>query len=265
MKKALILFGLGLCILCFTSCEESSKNGLPTAADIVFHPSEDFYLIVEYYKEHDAKSSEMYIDLMSKNKLNSLLLNDTLIHTRYFSYDANKKYYSYSFNLDLLDGEFIGDYDQELNYQIQFVNKTVSGTLRMPSEYICTPSAFENDQDYYVEWTLQNNPKAQSINFSLDIDDNGWASIFRELKTDQRNYTLSKTVWNNLGTMNEGELLLLASNYRYTNGGLVWFASAFNYDEYYFRNHHQNRKNPIERLLNGEIVLPKSASNTLID
>jgi hypothetical protein len=262
MKKALVLFSLALCILCFTSCEESSKDGLPTTVDIFLNPSEDFYFVVDYCKEHDAESSEMYVNLICQNKLESLLLNGTLIHTDYFAYDANMKYYSYSFDLD---GELIGDYDQELNYQIQFVNKTVSGTLRMPSEYICTPPAFEHDQDYFVEWTLQQNPQAQSIDFSLDIDDNNSATFLPELKPDQRNCTLNKTDWNNLGTLNAGRFWLMASNYRYTNGGLVWFASEFRYDEHYFRNHHQNRKNPIERLLSGEIVLPKSASNALID
>lgn len=258
MNKALILLGLALCILCFTSCEESSKSGVPTLMEVVLKPSEDFYLILEYRKEHDAQRNDMYIALISKDKLNGLTLNEIPLLPDYFSYDANLGYYRYEFDLELKDSVFIGNYDEELDYHLVFENKVVRGTLRIPSEYHSAPPEFDHDQDYELDWTLQNNPKMQNISFALNIDSGSWADYLRELKAAQRHCTLNKADWEHLGRLSRGRFTLEASNYHYTNGGLVWIISSFRYRGAYTGTHQRDSGvDRLEKLLNGKIVLPR--------
>ncbi|MCB5253341.1 MAG: hypothetical protein WC944_08980 [Candidatus Cloacimonadaceae bacterium] len=258
MKRALILLGLALCILCFTSCEESSKSGMPTLMEVMLKPSEDFYLILEYRKEHDVQHIDMYIELLSKNRLSSLALNEIPLLPDYFSYDANQGYYRYVFGLGLNDNVFIGDYDEELDYHLVFENKVARGTLRIPSEYHCAPPEFDHDQDYELDWTLQHNPRMQNISFSLNIDSGSWADFVRELKVDQRHCTLNKADWEHLGRLSRGRFTLEASNYHYTNGGLVWIISSFRYQGAYAGTHQRDSGvDRLEKLLSGEIVLPR--------
>lgn len=258
MKKALIFLGLILCVLCFTSCDQSSRGGLPTWMEAFLKPREDFYLILEYHKPHDLSYTEIYIELLSKDRLDSLVLNEIPFLPVYFSFDADMGYYRYVLDFELPPGTSISDYDENLDYRLIFENKEVSGTLRIPSEYYCIPLPFDHDQDYELEWTLQNNPMMQNVTFDLYINAHDYATYVRELKANQRHCTLRKTDWNHLGRLTRGNFLLEASNYRYTNGGLVWFMSAISFRE---NNHRTNQQDfgveRLEKLLNGEIVLPR--------
>lgn len=257
MKRALFIFILLLCILCLTSCDRRSGKGLPSIIDAYLEPEEDFYLIVEYYNDLDSSYREMRVDLVSKYQVQSLRLNETSLPIYNFSYLESSGAYSYDFDLSNLHGAFIGGYNEELAYQIMFERKTVSGLLQTPAEYSCEIPEFDNDQDYTVSWTLERNPRAQQIDFNMYIDGISHFWYRKELSPSSRSYTLSKKMWNELGVATNEEVKLEASNYQYTQGGLVWIISAGGYSNW---SYNKPRKSGLERyqeLINKEIVLPK--------
>lgn len=257
MKRALFIFILLLCVLCLTSCDRRSGKGLPSMFDTYLEPEEDFYLIVEYYNDLDSNYGEMRVDLVSKYRLQSLRLNETLLPIYGFSYLESSGAYSYSFDLSSLHGAFIGGYNEELAYQIMFERKTVSGLLQTPAEYSCEIPEFDNEQDYTVSWNLGSNPRAQQIDLSMYIDGYSHFSYSKKLTPSSRSYTLPKEMWNKLGVATNEDVKLQASNYQYTQGGLVWIISAGGYSKWSYNKQRKTGLERIQELINKEITLPK--------
>ena len=256
MKNTLLILTLLLCVFCLTSCDQREGKDLPSMLDVYLDPTEDFYLVVEYYKDLDSSYRTMRVDLVSKFKLESLRLNGTQIPIEYYNYLESSGAFWYDFDLWSLDNAIIGDYNEELAYQIVFEHKTVSGLLQTPAEYFCEAPDFDSNQDYPISWTLDTNPKAQQIEFRMDINNSGYFHYRKELTTSQRSYTLSKTMWNELGSALNEEFELQASNYRYTAGGLVWIISAAEYENWSSAKARPSGLERIQKLINKEIVLP---------
>lgn len=257
MKNTLLILTLLLCVFCLTSCDQREGKDLPSMFDAYLDPTEDFYLVLEYFKDLDSHYRTMRVDLVSKYKLESLRLNETLIPIDNFNYLESSGAFWYDFDLSGLNNAIIGDYNEELAYQMVFEHKTVSGLLQTPAEYFCEAPDFDSSQDYPISWTLDTHPKAQNIRFSLGINHSAYFRYTKELNPAKRSYTLSKSMWNELGSVSGVEIELQASNYRYTAGGLVWIISAAECAHWSYDKARPSGLERIQRLIRKEIVLPE--------
>jgi hypothetical protein len=225
MRKMLVFVIIILCLFCITSCDNDKDKSLPTTSEIMLEPTEDFYLLVEYEKELDSREIEMYVSVLSKSYLLSLSLGQDNYPTDSFSYNASLGYYSYWFDINNIAGTF----DQELSYVLRISDKTISGSLAIPSEYYCVFPTFDPEQDYSLNWILQNNPDVQNVNHTFETLDHGYYHFIRDLQPAQRSHVLDGNVWSQLDEIIGGYIVLDAINYKYTHGGLVYISSNMFY------------------------------------
>ncbi|HQQ68286.1 MAG TPA: hypothetical protein PLX77_05600 [Candidatus Cloacimonadota bacterium] len=221
MKRVLLLALLAACLILVSSCDKrDDDNGLPTSLEIILEPKEDFYLIVSYDNDSPFGDTYMYIDVMADKKLLSLRLNETLVPLDGFIYTDHTGYYHYYMDTFFLDGALIGDYDEELIYKMVFEDRTVTGTILMPSEYQMDTPIFDPQADLVVTWTLSHSPMIQHIGYVFSDYENS-VQFSYELKGSVRTHTLEHEKWDDMGMDRLDYLCLFASNYKRYNGGLV--------------------------------------------
>ena len=255
MKRIIIITCLLLTLLGLLSCDRRESQGLPSLLEAYIEPKHDFYLSVEYVKYLDSDSNDMWVNIVCKNKLLALKLNETEIPIDRYNYLESSGAYMYDFDLWDITHSYIGNYDEMLAYQIVFENKTVSGSLLIPSEYFCEPTELDPNQDYEVAWSLATNPRAQDGELDIYFYSDGYMTYTDEISPSRRNYTFPKSLWDQIGQIRGEELTLIASNYEYTQGGLVWIISSGEYFNYDWTK--TKPKNRILDLLNNRISLPE--------
>lgn len=249
MRRVLVLLAVALCLICITSCDNDNDEGIFSIYDPYFHPTEDFYLMIEFYKDLSWDSMGVYLNVMSKSELHSLSLGQVTLMPDYVSYNASLKYNSYSFDW----GGTIGDYDQDLDYSLFFMDKTVTGSLRVPSEYFCDLPPFDSEQDLSLSWVLNHNPQEQHASVSFRTADNNYIHFSPKLKPAHRSLTLSEATWNQFEEVTEGDVFLVSYNYEYKDGGLVLISSSFEDEFGDWKGKQANRPRFADLLLSGQI------------
>jgi hypothetical protein len=258
MKRIVILLMLVIMALSIISCDKrDGDSGVPTLAEVVLDPDEDFYLILEYGKDLNRDDTDVDCSLITNKRLEGLWINTDRVNPDYMNYSNLTGYYWYEFDLDYLNGALPSAFNEEIVYQIKLEGKTVTGSLVMPAEYVLNPPSFDPAQNYEVDWTLADDPQAQSISLSLeDTDRSYYYNYGFVLKPTKRTHSFNKSLWSDYQPDEDFDVYLEASNYQRTNGGVVWFISSYRYEEYHWntKSPHQQR---IEKLLRGENPLPK--------
>lgn len=256
MKTAAIFFFLPFFLLCLISCDRRESKGLPTLTDVYYHMEEDFYLVIEYAKDLASSDREMDIILLTKKPLKSLKLNHITIPINGYDYLESSGAFCYSFDLWEFDTSVIGSFDLDLVYHIEYEDETISGVQRIPSQYFCEVPTFQQDQDFTVSWNLAHNPRAQKLMFTAE----DWhATIVKDdiaLKPSARSHTIKKSLWEDLPSIHQYSLALLASNYSYTDGGLVWLISSASKDNSDSSKGRDSAMQRILDLLSKQIQLP---------
>ncbi|MDD4034606.1 MAG: hypothetical protein PHO16_04290 [Candidatus Cloacimonetes bacterium] len=248
MSTLRLLIVLALCILVLSSCENGQSKSLPSVVGMINEPEEDFYLIVERYESEYAEYGNL--SLISKHSLISLEINGQPCSVDFANQNEVTDYYQYSFH------SVWPAYDEEISYSLEFDNKTITGSLAMPSRYILGNWSFDHQEDYTLNWFLKNNPRMQWIDYTFnETSFSDVIKIHRELMPNHRMYTLERASWSDLELMDSVTFTLQANNFRYTNGGLVWLISAYQHGMWIPSQSSGLQR--IEQLINKQIVLPR--------
>lgn len=258
MKHIVIFLMLVIMALSIISCDErEGESAVPSLVDMFLDPEDDFYLVLEYDEDVHRDDTYVYCSLITDRKFEELWINNDRIYPDYMNYNNTTGYYWYDFDMDYLDGALPSGYNEEIVYKVVLEGKTVNGSLVMPAEYVLNPPSFDHTQDYGLNWTLAEDPQVQSIALSLEAtDENNYYDYSFELKPTDRAFTFNKSLWSDYQPAEDIDLVLTASNYQRTQGGVVWFVSSYEYEEnsWYRKSPHQLR---IEKLLRGEDPLPR--------
>jgi len=103
---------------------------------------------------------------------------------------------------------------------------------------------------------LAHNPRAQKLTFTAE----DWhATVVKDdiaLKPSARSHTIKKSLWEDLPSIHQYSLTLLASNYCYTDGGLVWLISSASKDNSDSSKARDSAMQRILDLLSNQIQLP---------
>lgn len=255
MKRMVLLVMLGLLALGISSCD--SRDGdtdMPSLVDVLFSPKEDFYLILEYTQDINLKDSGVSCSLVSKMPLNELWIEGQRVYPQLIDVEIQNgdTYYRYFFNLDYLSGALPTDYNEELVYHINFVDKIVSGSMLMPAEYLLNPPDFDPEQDYSVSWTLAADPRAQVV--GMQVKDSATDTSFHyvhEISPAARAYTFRKSLWSGYQPEEDFMINLEAHNYRKTEGGVIWYISIYNADQFGWIRQARHRER-VDKLIRGD-------------
>ncbi len=231
MSKLVYLCFVFIILVSLCSCGDSDKMGYPSAVDVYLNPVEDFYLFVQAYSD-DNGNWDTYVDLLSKNPLESLKLNGESIPIRRMSYDGRTGYYTHGF-LDTGSEFFQTEhFDTSVDYMIEFSNKSISGSVLFPSQHLVSHSEFDEDSDWEIEWALTEDPDIQSISSYFCARDNNEISTNKEIDATVRDNRIPHSVWALLDDIWISEFSLSATNYAYDDKGFVGFTGYYDYHSY---------------------------------
>jgi hypothetical protein len=247
-----------LVIFNFTACDKDDKsNHLPLIWDILLQPEEDFYLIVEFEQENLDRWLEVYISFLSKDPIQAVYINNAALDIYEFDWSNVTGYYNYDLYLWNYN-EILGNpFDQEISYKLVYANKTVTGSLKVPSRPVLSDYEFDPNNDLTINWQLTNNPKLQELWVRLNDWDN-YATYYKKLSKTTRNHTVPKTIWaifDDIIPWTSAEIS--AFNYKYQSGGMICYISSDDIGSGDKQGNQRPAKDRIKQILNKEIVLPK--------
>lgn len=232
MNKLFYLFLVSIILVSLCSCGDSDKKGLISAIDVYLNPVEDFYFFVQAYSD-DYGNWDNYVDLLSKNPLQSLKLNGESIPISRMSYDGRIGYYIYGFLETGSEFFQTEHFDTSVDYMIEFSNKSISGSLLFPSQHLVSHSDFDEDSEWEIEWALTEVPDVQGVSSYFLASDDNEISTDKELDATVRDYRIPQSVWASLDDIWISEFSLSATNYAYVDKGFVSFTAYYDYSSYY--------------------------------
>lgn len=254
MKRMVLIVMLGLLALGISSCDNrDGDSDLPSFVDVIFSPKEDFYLVLEYTQDIDLRDSDVYCSLVSKMPLKELWIETQRVYPEYMNVVTQNgdTFYRYDMDMSYLSGALPTDYNEEVVYQIKFADKTVSGSMLMPAEYLINPPDFDPEQDYSLQWILGADPRAQVVNMKLDGSVTGsHYSYIKEISPAARAYTFRKSLWSGYQPEEDFEINLEAHNYSKTEGGIIWYMSTYCAEEYNWNRQARHRER-VDKLIRG--------------
>lgn len=204
MKRLLVILVAVLAGLVLFSCKSSTS------------PEDDFDIDVELDRDILVAFSsyddfeETFASITVKEDVEgdvSLKVNGVEAELD-FSYPAMGKVFHY-FYIDYI--EFGSTFD----YEFQVGDIHHSGSIKHPDRYNANFPEFDINKDYTFDWTLRSNPQYQFLDYALDGEaGNDWKVVYDTvtLKPSARSYTLKKSIWSSLDTVEYMDFYLIANN-----------------------------------------------------